>query len=262
MSERGDAVVFSVGMHPRVAARAFAPCYGLRSRRDDFDGGERLLSRGLTTASLGRAVPEKVTRPVSSATRPGPTPRTRWNPAREPNGPLADRSFTMRRASTPPTRGSDSISLSLATSRSTTMAGSPRPAFDSAAATLSGSRTHRSAESDRAAESAADRGRPRRGVLRRSTDRPLDRAERRDRGSVPRAESTAAICRASAWPLVASDVPPPRAARTTRTLAPSTMTPARNNSALRSAGVGMAPRSHRRSRNESSVYSRCGSFYA
>ena len=270
MSERGEAVVSSVGMHPRVATRAFTASYGLRARRDDFDGGEELLSRGSTTASLGRAVPEKVTRPLRSATRPGPTPRTRWNPSREPNGPLADRSLTMRPASTPPIRGSASISLSLATSRSTTGSGpargsprrSPRTAFDSVATALSGSRTHRSAESDRAPESAADRGCPGRGRLRLTTDRPLDRAKRRDDTSLPRAESTAAICRASAWSFVASDVPPPRAARTTRTLTPSTMTPARNNSALRSAGVGMAPRSHRRSRTESSVYSRRGSFYA
>ena len=250
MSERGEAVVFSVGKHPRVAKRAFAASYGLRARRDDFDGGEELLSRGSTTASLGRVVPEKVTRPLRSATRPGPTPRTRLNPSREPNGPLADRSLTMRRASTPPIRGNASISLSLATSRSTIASGSPRgsapTAFDSPATALSGSRTQRSAESDCALESAGDRGRTRRGLLRRTTDRPLDREERRDDRSVPCAESTAAICRASAWPLVASAVSPPRTARTTRTPAPSTMTPARNSSALRSAGVGMAPRSHRR----------------
>ena len=75
MSERGEAVVFSVGKHPRVAKRPFAASYGLRARRDDFDGGEELLSRGSTTASLGRVVPEKVTRPLRSATRPGPTPQ-------------------------------------------------------------------------------------------------------------------------------------------------------------------------------------------
>jgi hypothetical protein len=40
------------------------------------------------------------------------------------------------------------------------------------------------------------------------------------------------------------------------------MTPARNRSALRSAGVAMATRSHRRSRSESSVYFRRGSFHA
>jgi len=38
-------------VHPRVAERVRAT-YGLRSRRDDFDGGEDLLSRGSTTASL------------------------------------------------------------------------------------------------------------------------------------------------------------------------------------------------------------------
>ena len=211
-------------------------------------------------------MPEKVTRPWRSATRPGPTPRTRWNPSSEPNGPLADRSLTMRRASTPPIRGSDSISLSLAMSRSTMAAGPPRrsapTAFDSPATTLSGSRTHRSAESDRAPESAGERARARRCVIRRSTGRPLDLGGRRDRASGPRAESTAAICRASAWLLAASVAPPPRAARTTRTLAPRTMMLARNNSALRSAGVGMAPRSHHRTRNGSSVYPRLGSFYA
>ena len=178
-------------------------------------------------------MPEKVTRPSRSATRPGPTPRTRWNSSREPNGPLTIRSLTMRRASTPPMRGSASISLSLARSRSTRSATArgppgkfPPTAFDS--------------------------------------DRPPDLAEWRDRTSLPRAESTAAIWRASAWLFAASDAPPraPRTTRTTRTLAPSTMTPARNNSALRSAGVGMAPRSHRRRRTESSVYSRLGAFYA
>jgi len=198
--------------------------------------------------------------------RPGPTPRTRWNPSREPNGPLAVRSLTMRRASTPPIRGRASISLALATSRSTAAAAAPRgaapTAFDSLATTLRGSRTQRSAESVRAPESAGERGRARRPLVRRSVDRPLDFGERRDRASVPRAESTAAICRASAWLLVTSDAPSPRAPRTTRTLAPSTMTPARNSSALRSAGVGMAARSHRRPGFESSVYPQLGSFYA
>jgi len=171
----------------------------------------------------------------------------------------------MRRARTGPIRGKASISLALATSRSTTAA-APRvsapTAFVSPATTLSGSRTQRSVESDRAPESAAERGPARRPLVRRSVDRPVDFAERRERASVPRAESTAAICRASARLFVASDAPPPRAARTTRTLAPSTMTPARNNSALRSAGVGMAPRSHRRRGIEPSVYSRLGSFHA
>jgi len=236
-------------------------CYWLRPRRVDRDDIGVLLSRGSTTALLGRAVPEKVTLPWSSAARPGPTPRTRCNPSRDPKGPLADRSSTIRRASTPPIRGSDSISRSLATSISTIARGSPPAAFGARLASLSGSRTHRSAES-LAPAFTADRDRARRVAPRRSTERPLAFAERRDCISLPRAESTAASCRASAWRCAASDAPPSRAARTTRTLAPRTMTPARKKSALRSAGVGMGTRSHRRPRSESSVYFTLGSFHA
>ena len=207
-------------------------------------------------------MPENVTLFLSSVARPGPTPRTRCNPSRDPNGPLADRSPTMRRASTLPMRGSDSISPSLATSMSTIARGSDLTAFTSPLAALSGSRTHRSAESAQAPESTADRGRARRVALRRSTDRPLALVDWRDRVSLPRAESTAASCRASACRCTASDPPSSLAARTTRTLAPTTMTPARNRSALRSATVGMWRRSHRRSPSESSVYFTLGSFYA
>ena len=186
-------------------------------------------------------MPENVTLSLSSVARPGPTPRTRCNPSRDPNGPLADRSPTMRRASTLPMRGSDSISPSLATSMSTIA---------------------RSAESALALGSTPDLGRARRVALRRSAERPLAVADWRDRVSVPRAESTAASCRASACRWAASDPPSSLAARTTRTLAPTTMTPARNRSALRSAAVGMCTRSHRRSPIESSVCFTLGSFYA
>jgi hypothetical protein len=79
----------------------------------------------------------------------------------------------MRRASTLPMRGSDSISPSLATSMSTIARGFALTALTSPLAALSGSRTHRSAESFLALESTADLGRARRVALRRSTDRPL-----------------------------------------------------------------------------------------
>lgn len=207
-------------------------------------------------------MPENVTLSLSSAASPGPTPRTRCNPASDPNGPLADRSATIRRASTLPMRGSDSISLSLATSMSTTARGSLFGAFPSPLASRSGSPSRRTDESTLAAESTADLGRVRRVALRRSTGRLLAFAAWCDRVSLPRAESTAASCRASACRCAASDPPSSLAARTTRTLAPTTMTPARNRSALRSAAVGMCRRSHRRSPIESSVCFTLGSFYA
>ena len=139
-----------------------------------------------------------------------------------------------------PIRGSDSISLAVATSRSTI-------AVD--ASVFLGLLAESPAPSIRAG-------------LRRRSDRLLPFT---DRGAfVPArwAESTAASCRASACSLAPPEAPSPRAARTTRTLAPRTMTPARNSSAFRSAGVGMAARSYRRSPIVSSVYLRVGSFYA
>src|SRR5947199_8784349 len=71
------------------------------------------------TVLVGRGTSEKVTFESSFATIEGPTPFTRERPSIEPNGPKESRSATMRFASAGPTYLKDSISFSVATSRST-----------------------------------------------------------------------------------------------------------------------------------------------
>lgn len=142
-------------------------------------------------------MPENVTRAASDAASAGPTPATRSNPLMDPNGPLAVRSDTMRRASTGPIRGNDSISAAVATSRST---GAVRAAggemLSLSIDRLSGSRTHPRAESAAAMESARDNAGGRRDAARfiRGRLRPPPAARVAD----VRAESTDASWRASA----------------------------------------------------------------
>ena len=188
-------------------------------------------------------MPENVTRPRSNAASDGPTPRTRSNPSSDPNAPFALRSSTMRRASTGPIRGSRSMSDSVATSRSTSGTGCADVSRNTALledtridALRRAVRETDLVESPAMAESAWVNRWPR-GRRTLLVFAPPFRV-----ASFVRAESTAASCRDSAWRVAASDDPSSRAARTTRTLAPRTMTPARNRRALRSAGVGMARR--------------------
>jgi len=82
----------------------------------------------------GRPSPPNVTCPCSWRAMAGPMPRTRCRPCSDRNGPLADRSATMRLASAGPMKGRRSISAAGARSTSTMRkevgAGSPgdRPA--------------------------------------------------------------------------------------------------------------------------------------
>ena len=192
-------------------------------------------------------MPENVTLEPSEAASAGPTPRTRSNPASDPKGPFAARSSMMRRARTGPMRGSVSISCSEATSRSTAR-------IEPGDELRVGSET-RSARSrcDALDESIVTRFAT--FPLRRlRPPPPFVEPDADARAVASRAESTAASCRDNAGRVLSSAVASWRAARTTRTLAPRTMTPARNRRALRSAGVGMAPTCHSAQPVASSVY--------
>jgi len=166
-------------------------------------------------------------------------PRTRWKPSSDPNGPFASRSSTIRRARTGPMRGSASMASALATSRSTGC----ETAFAVAGLVVVSARVDAVGDVSFAATFGGRRG-----------PRPFRGRDFRAALSVVCAESTAASCRASAARVAGSECSSSRAARTTRTLAPSTMTPARNRSALRSAGVGMRRRCAHGRRGPSSIY--------
>jgi hypothetical protein len=176
-------------------------------------------------------VPENVTRSRSDAASAGPTPRTRSSCSNDPNAPRCSRSSTMRRASAGPILGNASMAAAFATSRSMGALGSVAVVIRVfMPPSVGGNRVD--AVSRRVAGREAGR---------LPFPLPVDRAARSS--AMPaRAESTSASCRASARRVAASSPPLPRAARTTRTPAPRTMTPARNSSACRSAGVGMGQR--------------------
>jgi len=79
--------------------------------------------QGQGSACQGRPAVVNVTRPTSRPASAGPTPRTRWSPSSDPNGPWLRRSSTIRRASDGPIPGRASISAAVADSTLTMIVG-------------------------------------------------------------------------------------------------------------------------------------------
>lgn len=161
----------------------------------------------------GRRGPENVTNGANLAAIAGPIPRTRWSSSKEPKGPFAWRSATIREANAGPIPGRRSNSSGVARSRSTGSLG--------------------------AVAGAGASGRSTRAVAAEGTFRTgaADLVGRRGRPPAATAESTAAI-----WAARAARSPEGTgegaSARQPRTPSPRAATAATKSRARRSAGVG------------------------
>jgi hypothetical protein len=171
----------------------------------------------------GRRGPVNVTNGRSRSASLGPTPRTSQRASMAPKAPTESRFATMRLASAGPIPGSDSISSAVARSRSTIRGTSRAPAAEDSSDDGASTRVGEGGDGASALLRC-------RAVVRRCRERAL--SSRR----AARTESTRSSCLASASPC--AEVGGGKLDRVRRTAVPDSATIARNQSALRSLGVG------------------------